>query len=239
MSPSRKLPLGSENHLLASLPRNDYQRILSGLKPVSLKLGEIIYEADEAIRYVYFPMKSVASFIWKTEDRMTIEVGMVGNEGMIGISIIAGIKRLPYQTIVQGADDALRMTATALMAEFNQHGALHDLLLQYMHGLLMQVARTAICNRIHPIQQRFCRWLLMIRDRSGSDNLRLTHEFIGSMLGARRTDVTIAAGVMQKAGLIRYSRGLVTLLDVARLTAAACDCYRISKAEFERVGLGL
>jgi CRP-like cAMP-binding protein len=239
MPPSRKVTSGSENRILASLPRDDYQRILSGLKPVSLKLGDVLYEADEAIRYVYFPIKSVASLIWKTEDSTTIEVGMVGNEGVTGISIISGIKRLPYQTIVQGADDAMRMNATALIAEFNQYGALHDLLLQYMHGLFMQVARTAICNRIHPIQQRFCRWLLMIRDRTSSDELRLTHEFIGSMLGARRTDVTIAAGGLQKAGLIRYSRGNVTVLDVQRLAAASCDCYRISKAEFERVGLGL
>ena len=239
MPPHRKVRLISENRILAALPRDDYQRILSGLKPVSLKLGDILYEADEPVRYVYFPFKSVASLIWKTGDRTTIEVGIVGNEGMTGVSIISGIKRLPYQTIVQGADDAMRMNVTALLAEFNQHGALHNLLLQYMHGLFMQVARTAICNRIHTIQQRFCRWLLMMRDRTGSDDLSLTHEFSGSMLGARRTDVTIAAGVLQKAELIRYSRGHVTVLDVQRLVNSACDCYPISKAEFNRVGLGL
>ena len=239
MPPHRKVRLISENRILASLPKDDYQRLLPGLKHVSLKLGEVLYEAAEVIRHVYFPIKSVASFVWKTEDRGTIEVGMVGNEGMTGISIISGIKQLPYQTIVQGANGAMRMKATALIAEFNQYGALHDLLLQYMHGLFMQVARTAVCNRIHPIQQRFCRWLLMIRDRTSSDDLRLTHEFIGCMLGARRTDVTIAAGSLQKAGLIRYSRGRVTLLDVKGLTASACDCYPISKAEFDRIGLGL
>jgi CRP-like cAMP-binding protein len=237
MPPPREVTIASENRILAALPRDDYQRMLPGLKHVSLKLGEVLYEADEAIRYVYFPIKSVASFIWKTEDGATIEVGMVGNEGMAGIPVISGIKRLPYQTIMQGADGAMKMKTAALMAEFNRYGALHDLLLQYMHGLFMQVARTAICNRIHPIQQRLCRWLLMIRDRTSSDDLNLTHKFIGSMLGARRTDVTIAAGVLQKAGLIRYSRGQVTVLDARGLVISACDCYRISKAAFDGLGL--
>ena len=237
MAPHRKVTLVPENRILASLPRGDYQRLLPGLKPVSLKLGDLLYEADEAIRYVYFPIKSVASFIWKTEDGATIEVGMVGSEGMTGMPVISGIKRLPYQTIMQGADGAMKMKTAAVLAEFNRYGALHDLLLQYLHGLFMQVARTAICNRIHPIQQRLCRWLLMIRDRTGSDDLNLTHEFIGSMLGARRTDVTIAAGVLQKAELIRYSRGHVTVLDVQRLAAASCDCYQISKAALDGLGL--
>ena len=237
MAPHRKVTLVPENRILASLPRGDYQRLLPGLKPVSLKLGDLLYEADEAIRYVYFPIKSVASFIWKTEDGATIEVGMVGSEGMTGMPVISGIKRLPYQTIMQGADGAMKMKTAAVLAEFNRYGALHDLLLQYLHGLFMQVARTAICNRIHPIQQRLCRWLLMIRDRTGSDDLNLTHEFIGSMLGARRTDVTIAAGALQKAGLIRYSRGQVAVLDAQRLVASSCDCYRISKAEFDRLSL--
>lgn len=239
MPSSRKTTLLSGNRILASLPEEDYKRLLPGLKHVSLKLGEILYEADEAIRHVYFPIKSVASLIWKTADSATIEVGMVGSEGMTGISIISGIKAVPYQTVVQGADGAMKMKATALMAEFNQFGALHDLLLRYMHGLFIQVARTAICNRIHPIQERFCRWLLMIRDRTSSDDLNLTHEFIASMLGARRSDVTIAAGILQKAGLIRYSRGHVTLLDMQRMVTSACDCYRISKMEFNRLGLGM
>jgi cAMP-binding proteins - catabolite gene activator and regulatory subunit of cAMP-dependent protein kinases len=237
-SPAKATRL-SENCILASLPENDYQRLLPHLKHVSLNLGDVLHETDEAIRHVYFPIKSVASFIWKTEDGMTVEVGMVGGEGMTGVTIISGIKTLPYQTIVQGADGAMRMKSTALMAEFNRHGALHDLLLRYTHGLFIQVARTAICNRIHPIQQRFCRWLLMMRDRTGSDDLLLTHQFIASMLGTRRTDVTIAAGVLQKAGMIRYSRGHVTMLDLERLVASACDCYQISKAEFNRVGLRL
>src|SRR6185369_554189 len=136
----RKITIASENRILAALPKDEYEHMLSGLTHVSLKLGDILYEADELVRYVYFPIKSVASFIWKTEDNATIEVGMVGNEGMTGISIISGIKRLPYQTIVQGADGAMKMKAAALIAEFSRYGALHDLLLQYMHGLFMQVA---------------------------------------------------------------------------------------------------
>jgi CRP-like cAMP-binding protein len=228
-----------ENRILASLPRQEYQRMLPDLKPVSLKLGDVLYEADETIRHVYFPNKSVASLIWAAGDGLTIEVGMVGSEGMTGISIISGIKTLPYKTVVQGADGAMRMKTNLLISEFNKHGALHDLLLQYTHGLFIQVARTAICNRIHPIYERFCRWVLMIRDRVHSNDLDLTHEFIGSMLGARRSDVTIAAGILQKAELIRYSRGHITILDPQGMEAAACECYRISKKEFDRVSLVL
>lgn len=228
-----------ENLILSSLPKLEYERILPDLKQVSLRLGDVLYEADEKIRYVYFPSKSVASFIWDTRDGLTIEVGMVGSEGMTGISIISGIKTLPYRTIVQGANRAMKMKASVLISEFNKRGALHDLLLQYMHGLFIQVARTAICNRIHPIHERFCRWVLMIRDRMHSDDLDLTHEFIGNMLGARRSDVTIAAGVLQKAELIRYSRGHITILDPQGLEASACECYRISKEGFDKVKLAL
>jgi hypothetical protein len=162
---------------------------------------------------------------------------MVGSEGMAGMSIISGINTQPYRTVVQGADGAMRMKASTLIAEFNKAGKLHDLLLQYTHGLFIQVARTAVCNRIHPIHERFCRWLLMIRDRMQSDDLNLTHEFIASMLGARRSDVSIAAGVLQKAQMIRYSRGHITILDLKGLEASACECYRISKQEFNRAGL--
>ena len=228
-----------ENRILASLPKQDYQRILPDLKHVSLELGDVLYEADETIRYVYFPAKSVMSFIWDTRDGLTVEVGMVGSEGMTGASIISGVKALPYRTIVQGANAAMRMKANLLISEFNRHGALHDLLLQYTHGLFIQVARTAICNRIHPIHERFCRWILMMRDRMSTDDLYLTHEFIGNMLGARRSDVTIAAGVLQKAQLIRYSRGHIAVLDPEGLEATACDCYGIGKKEFEKVKLGL
>jgi CRP-like cAMP-binding protein len=228
----------SENLILASLPEQEYKRILPDLKHISLELGEVLYEANETIKYVYFPSRSVASFIWETKDGLTIEVGMVGSEGMTGIALISGIKALPYRTIVQGANKAMKMNATALMSEFNKRGALHDLLLQYMHGLFIQVARTAICNRIHPIHERFSRWVLMIRDRMQTNELDLTHEFIANMLAARRSDVTIAAGVLQKAELIRYSRGHITILDPQGLEASACECYRISKKEFEKVKLG-
>lgn len=207
--------------------------------PVSLALGDVLYEADEIIKFVYFPNRSVASFIWETGNSLSVEVGMVGSEGMVGIPIISGIKRLPYRTVVQGADGAMKMKASTLVAEFNRGGKLHDLLLQYTHGLFIQVARTAVCNRIHPIHERLCRWLLMIRDRMKSDDLNLTHEFIATMLGTRRSDVTIAAGVLQKAHLIRYSRGRIIILNLRGLEASACECYRISRQEFDMVGLGL
>ena len=231
--------LPPENLILASLPKQEYKRILPSLKLVSLSLGDVLYEANETIRHVYFPSRSVASFIWDAGDGLTIEVGMVGSEGMTGIPIISGIKSLPYKTVIQGANSAMRMNANVLVSEFNNQGLLHDLLLQYMHGLFIQVARTAVCNRIHKIHERFCRWVLMMRDRMGSNELGLTHEFIGSMLGARRSDVTIAAGLLQKAELICYSRGHLTILDPEGLEATACECYMISKKEFEKVKLGL
>ncbi|HET9528939.1 MAG TPA: helix-turn-helix domain-containing protein, partial [Blastocatellia bacterium] len=136
------------------------------------------------------------------------------------------------------ADGAMRMKAGALVAEFKKEGKLHDLLLQYTHGLFIQVARTAVCNRVHPIHERFCRWLLMIRDRMQTNDLSLTHEFLASMLGARRSDVTIAAGVLQRANLIRYSQGRLTILNPRGLEASACECYRIGKHEINKVGLG-
>ena len=239
MSRQNTSTLRPENLILASLPEQEYQRILPGLKSVSLDLGDVLYEADEIIRYVYFPTGSVASLIWGTGNGSSVEVGMVGNEGMVGLSIIAGIKTLPFKTIVQGADGAMRMRASALITEFDKGDKLHDMLLQYTHGLFIQVARTAICNRIHPINERFCRWLLMIRDRMHSDELNLKHEFIASMLGAGRSDVTIAAGILQKAHLIRYSRGHISILDLRGLEASACECYQISKDEFNKVGLSL
>jgi CRP-like cAMP-binding protein len=227
-----------ENSILAALPRSDYRRILPSLKHVDLTLGEILYENNAAIKHVYFPDRSVVSLIWGNRDKLSIEVGLVGSEGMVGICLISGVKSVPYSTVVRRADSAMRMDAGAFKAEFARGGALQKLLLSYIHGLFVQVSRTAICNRIHPLQERFCRCLLMIQDRAKSCELILTHEFIANMLGARRSDVTIAAGILQRAGLIRYSRGHITILDRNGLEAASCNCYQISKEEFNRIGLG-
>jgi len=227
-----------ENCILAALPKKDYQRLLPSLEPVTLALGDVLYETNDEIKYVYFLNRSVASLIWDNESKLSIEVGLVGNEGMVGTPLISGIKSLPFRTIVQSADGAMRMKASAFKAEFNKCGALHDLLLSYIYGLFIQVSRTAICNRIHPLQERFCRWMLMIQDRTRADELNLTHEFMASMLGVRRSDVTVAAGVLQRAELIRYSRGRITILDRQRMETAACNCYRICKGEYDRLGLG-
>jgi CRP-like cAMP-binding protein len=180
-----------ENSILAALPKSDYRRILPSLKRVELALGEVLYEDDAAVKYVYFPDKSVASLIWSSQDKLPIEVGLVGSEGMVGICLISGVKSVPFRTVVQSADSAIRMNAGAFKAEFARGGALQKLLLSYMYGLFVQISRTAICNRIHPLQERFCRWLLMIQDMAKSDELILTHEFIANMVGARRSDVTM------------------------------------------------
>jgi hypothetical protein len=238
MSKARITVAAIENRILAALPRKDYLDLLPSLMPVTLALGDVLYETDGEIKHVYFLNRSVASLIWSTESNLSIEVGLVGNEGMVGISLISGIKSLPYRTVVQSADGAMRMKASAFKAEFDKGGALHNLLLSYMYGLFIQVSRTAICNRIHPLQERFCRWILMIQDRTKADELNLTHEFMASMLGARRSDVTIAAGFLQRAELIRYTRGHITIIDRKGLEAASCNCYRICKAEYNRLGLG-
>lgn len=214
------------NGLLSALPREEYERLAPHLELIRLTPGKILYSAGDIVRHAYFLKGGMASLLSTTEDGRTIEVGMIGSEGMTGVPIILRSSVAPYQVMVQLAGNALRIGGGALREEFNRGGKLQDLLLRYTHSLLIQVAQSAACNRFHTVEERLCRWLLVSRDRVQTDTLQLTQEFLSQMLGVPRTSVTMIAGALQKEGLIRYSRGRITILDRKGLEAASCECYR-------------
>jgi len=221
----------SVNRLLAALPRNEYKRLLPKLKTVSLILGEVLYEPGDVIKYVYFPNDSIISLISELSETSWLEVGMVGNEGMAGLSVFLGVPSSSTRALVQGAGTAMRMSAAAVRAEASQLGGLHHLLHRYSHSMLAQVSQSSACNRFHFVNARLARWLLMTKDRLGAEEFPLTQEFLGSMLGVRREGVNKAAGALQAAKLIRYSRGMITVLNCRGLEAKSCECYAIIKAE--------
>ncbi len=219
------------NRLLATLPINEYNRVLPKLKPVNLVLGEILYEPGDAIKYVYFPNDSIISLISHLSNTSWLEVGMVGNEGMAGLSVFMGVNSSPTRAVVQGSGTAMRMSSAAVRTEANRLGSLHHLLHRYSHSLLTQVSQSAACNRFHLVDARLARWLLMTKDRLGAEEFPLTQEFLSNMLGVRREGVSKAASALQDGKLIRYSRGIITILDRRRLEAKSCQCYAIIKAE--------
>ena len=219
------------NRILATLPREEYERLRPRLEPVRLTQSKILYEAGDVIRYAYFPKGGMVSLLSVTEDGRSIEVGMIGDEGMAGIPIVLRVNRTPYQVMVQIPANAMRIRGDALREEFKRGGKLQDLLLRYAHTLLTQVTQSAACNRFHTVEERLCRWLLVSRDRVQTDTLPLTQEFLSHMLGVPRTSVTMIAGTLQKGGLIRYSRGKITILDRQGMEAASCECYRLVREE--------
>jgi CRP-like cAMP-binding protein len=219
------------NRLLAALPKKEYQRLLPELEQVTLPFAEVLYEHGQRIRHVYFPNDSVVSLLAEVSDRSTLEVGIVGNEGVAGISVFMGADTSPHRAIVQGAGTAVRMKASVLRKESGYTGPLHGLLHLYAHSLLTQVSQSAACNRFHMVDARLARWLLMSGDRLGADEFLLTQDFISGMLGVRREGVSKAAGVLQKNALINYSRGHIKILDRAGLEAVSCECYGISRDE--------
>jgi CRP-like cAMP-binding protein len=219
------------NRLLSTLPKNEYKRLLPKLKTVNLVLGEELYEPGGEIKYVYFPNDSIISLISILSETSWLEVGMVGNEGMAGLPVFMGVSSSSTRAMVQGSGTAMRMSSAAVRTEANRLGSLHRLLHRYSHSLLTQVAQSSACNRFHLVNARLARWLLMTNDRLGVEEFPLTQEFLSSMLGVRREGVSKAAGALQKAELIRYSRGVITLLDRRGLVAKSCDCYAILKAE--------
>ena len=219
------------NRLLAALPKKEYERLLPGLKRIPLNFGEVLYEPGDTIKHVYFPNDSIVSLLAALSERSTLEVGMVGNEGFDGLPIFMGVNVSQTRALVQGAGSAMRMTSAAVRHEANHLGALHRLLHRYSHSLLTQVSQSVACNRFHSVDARLARWLLMTRDRLGLDQFRLTQDFMSNMLGVRREGVNKAASALQAAKLIRYSRGMITILDRRRLEANSCECYAIIKAE--------
>jgi CRP-like cAMP-binding protein len=223
----------SANKLLALLPREEYERLLPNLERVHLSRGKSLGEAGELVRHAYFLLNGVVSLLSMTENGETIEAAMVGNEGVVGIPVILRVDVCPYRTIALTPVNAMRISAGALKKELDRGEHLQDLLLRYMHSIFIQVSQSATCNHFHKIEKRLCRWLLAMRDRVKEDNFHLTQEFISDMLGAPRSSVTVAALKLQDAGIIRYQRGHVTILDERGLEAAACECYRTVKKETE------
>ena len=233
MSKAIALPAPATNRLLAALPRNEYRRLLPNLEPFPLVFGKVIYEPGDLIRHVYFPASGIISLLAVVEGQATLEVGIVGREGMVGLPVFMGVKTSRNRAVVRGAGTALRMKATAYRKECNNGGSLPRLLRRYTHSLLTEVAQGAACNRFHPMDARLARWVLMTRDRMGADEIQLTQEFLSNLLGVRREGVNKTAGTLQKQRLISYRRGTLTTLNRAGLEAVACQCYGIIKEEYD------
>jgi CRP-like cAMP-binding protein len=224
-----------QNKILAGLPAKEYARLAPHLTAVSLPLGEILYKTEDAIEYVYFPNSGVVSLVAHMQEGASVEVGLVGNEGMVGMPLVLGDDISPNEAIVQIADGAMKMKASVLVAELARAGQLQVLLLRYALAAIRQVSQTAACNRSHHVGERLARWLLTCHDRVNGNELKLTQEFIAEMLGTRRSGVSEAAMLLQAAGFIRYSRGHITVLDREGLEEFACECYATVKVEFDRL----
>jgi CRP-like cAMP-binding protein len=219
------------NRLLATLAKKDYLRLLPKLKQTMLVFGDILFEPGDSIKHVYFPNDSIISLLSAVAERSTLEVGMVGNEGMAGLPVFMGVSVSRTRALVQGAGSAMKMTAAALRAETQQLSPLHRLLQRYTHSLLTQISQSSVCNRFHSVESRLARWLLMSSDRLGRDEFRLTQDFMSNMLGVRREGVNKAAGALEDRKLIKYNRGQLTILNRPGLEEVACACYAIIKAE--------
>jgi CRP-like cAMP-binding protein len=223
------------NRILSALPEREYQDLLPHLTPVTVPLGETIYKPESQIKQVYFPNSGVVSHVTHLEGGGSIEVGLVGNEGMVGFQVVLGDDRSPDHAIVQIANTGLRMEASVLLEKLTRDGRLRELLLRFVLVMNKQVAQTAACNGSHTVNARLARWLLMCHDRVEGDVLRLTQEFIAQMLGIRRSGVSQAAIILQSQGVITYTRGTITVLDRTGLENAACECYGAVKTEIDRL----
>lgn len=224
-----------QNHLLAALPPSEFERIAPDLELVTLKLGGVLYESGGQLNHVYFPTDSIVSLLYVMEDGASAEIAVVGNEGILGISLFMGGETTPSRAVVQSGGLSYRLRAQQLKQEFNRAGPMMHLLLRYTQALITQMSQTAVCNRHHSVDQQLCRWLLLSLDRLPSDELTMTQELIANMLGVRREGVTAAAGKLRDAGIIQYSRGHIKVLDRAKLEVQVCECYAVVKKEVDRL----
>jgi CRP-like cAMP-binding protein len=224
-----------ENRLLAALPPDEYERLRPQLQPVTFSLGEVVYEFGGQLDYVYFPTNSIVSLLYTMTNGTSAEMGLTGNDGIVGIALFMGGGTMPNRAVVQSAGSALRMKAKVLQEEFAMGGKFQQLLLRYTQALITQISQTAVCNRLHSVDQQLCRWLLLSHDRIDSNELIMTQELIADMLGVRREGVTVAAGRLQDSGAISYARGRIQILDRAKLEQTVCECYRVVKEEFDRL----
>ena len=224
-----------QNHLLAALPAEENACIFPHLEQVPMPLGETVYEPGISMHHVYFPTTCIVSLLYVMEDGASAEIAVVGNEGIVGVSLFMGGETTTSRAVVQSAGHAYRLKGQLLKDAFFRAGPMQNLLLRYTQALLTQMAQTAVCNRHHSVDQQLCRWLLLSLDRSQSNELIMTQELIANMLGVRREGVTEAAGNLQRAGLIHYSRGCITVIDRSGLEARVCECYQVVKKEFDRL----
>jgi CRP-like cAMP-binding protein len=224
-----------DNRLLAALPSEEYKRLKPSLEPVDFSLGEVVYEFGGHLKYVYFPTDSIVSLLYTMENGASAEMGLTGTDGVVGIALFMGGGTMPNRAVVQSAGGALRMKASVLQDEFARGGEFQRLLLRYTQALITQISQTAVCNRLHSVEQQLCRWLLLSHDRVKADELIMTQELIADMLGVRREGVTVAAGRLQELGAIKYVRGHITILDRKKMEVAACECYLVVKEEFDRL----
>lgn len=224
-----------QNHLLDALPDEDYLRIAPMLELVNMPLGEVLYESGGNLKHVYFPTTSIVSLLYVLESGACAEIAIVGNEGILGISLFMGGETTPSRAVVQSEGFGYRLSSKQLKDEFNRGGNMMRLLLRYTQALITQMTQTAVCNRHHSVEQQLCRWLLLSLDRLPSNQLRMTQELIANMLGVRREGVTEAAGKLQRSGLIEYARGHITVLDRPGLEKRVCECYKVVKDEFDRL----
>ena len=224
-----------DNRLIAALPEEDYRALLPLLEPVALRLGMALYESGGVQGYVYFPTSSIVSLLYVLEDGSSTEIAVTGCEGMVGLALFMGGETTPSRAVVQSAGHGYRIRAAELKKKFETGGALQLLLLRFTQALITQMTQTAVCNRHHAVDQQLCRWLLLSLDRLPANELVMTQELIANMLGVRREGVTEAAGKLQAAGLIEYSRGKITVLDRPKLEARVCECYAVVKQEYDRL----
>jgi CRP-like cAMP-binding protein len=229
------LPNPRDNQLLAALADAEWQRWKPQLEPVKLTLGQVLYESGDTLGHVYFPTTAIVSLLYVMENGASAEIAVVGREGMVGVSLFMGGESTTSRAVVQSAGDGFRLRAQQMKDEFNRAGPVLHLLLRYTQALITQMAQTAVCNRHHSLDQQLCRWLLLSLDRLRGSELVMTQELIANMLGVRREGVTEGATKLQKAGLIKYARGHITVLDRPGLEKATCECYAVVKQEYDRL----
>ncbi len=235
MAKLRGIHVLGENRLLAAMPKAEYDRVRPHLEKVSLPLKDILYDANGPISHVFFPLRGVISLVIVMDGGFSLEVGVIGNEGMVGTPVFLGSQSSPTRAISQVPGEALRMESKVFLEEMERGGALYGSVQRYTQAMINQISQSTVCNHRHSVEKRMCRWLLMSHDRVGIDEFPLTHEFLAQMLGVRRPTVTAGAGVLQTAGLISYHRGRVTVLDRKGLEAASCECYEVVAKELDRL----
>ncbi len=235
MPPAKRQSIALDNYLLASLGGPEHDRIIQKLEPVTLKLGQVMHESGEAMEYVYFPTTAIFSLLCIMENGATAEIGVVGNDGILGVEMFMGGDTTTSRAVVQSSGHCCRMKAKDLKDEFTLGGPFQKLLLRYTQALIAQISQTAVCNRLHSLEQQLCRWLLLSHDRLDSDKLVMTHDLISNMLGVRREGVTLAAKKLVERNLIKSVRGTMTVIDREGLEDAVCECYEVVNAEYNRL----